>query len=97
VFGFLKGLFGCKAGRAPIKRPARSALGKPPMTPQRAELIEAAMAVHRAKRPLLDDLPDEDRAKLLAMAITAFAAQGQGPEPSKKSDPAKKTAPHKKK
>jgi hypothetical protein len=44
----------------------------PPATPERAELIRQAMAVHKAKRKILDALSDEDRAKLLALAITTM-------------------------
>lgn len=53
----------------------------PKMTPQRQQLIKDAMAVHRAKRKILDDLSDEDRAKLVAMAITALMNEGRDPPP----------------
>lgn len=42
------------------------------ITPERQALIDGAMAVHRAKRQILDELDDESRAKLVAMAITTL-------------------------
>lgn len=39
---------------------------------ERQALIRQATAVVRAKRQILDDLDDESRAKLVAMAITTF-------------------------
>jgi hypothetical protein len=41
-------------------------------TPERQALLKNAMAVVRAKRQILDELDDESRAKLVAMAITAL-------------------------
>lgn len=89
MFGWLKALFldekarkaldkaaGAKAARA--KAPA-----VPPMTPKRARLIKEAMAVHKAKRKILDDLSDEDRAKLVAMAITTLLNEGREPDKKK--------------
>lgn len=52
------------------------------VTPERAELLRNAMAVHKAKRKILDDLSDEDRAKLVALAITSFLNEGRD-EPEK--------------
>lgn len=43
-----------------------------PMTPERADLIRNAMKIHRAKQRILDDLSDEHRQKLVAMAMRAF-------------------------
>ena len=43
------------------------------------------MKVHRAKREILDQLDDESRAKLVAMAITALMREGdQTPAKSRK-------------
>jgi len=42
------------------------------MTGSRAELIRQAMQIRAAKQSLLNDLNDEDRAKLLATAMRAF-------------------------
>jgi enoyl-CoA hydratase/carnithine racemase len=42
------------------------------VTPERQALINNAMAVHRVKRQILDELDDESRAKLVAMAITTL-------------------------
>ncbi len=42
------------------------------ISPERQALIRQATAVVRAKRQILDDLDDESRAKLVAMAITTF-------------------------
>ncbi|MGE5547137.1 MAG: hypothetical protein ACM33T_09580 [Solirubrobacterales bacterium] len=50
------------------------------MTPERAELLRNAMAVHKAKRRILDDLSDEDRAKLVALAITSLMNEGREPD-----------------
>lgn len=47
------------------------------MTPQRAELIRNAMEVHRAKKAILDDLDDEQKQKLVAMALRAFLNEGR--------------------
>ena len=78
MFGWLKALFldekarkavDAKArAKAAVRKPA-AAVPPPPapkMTPKRQQLIKDAMAVHRAKRKILDDLSDEDRAKLVA-------------------------------
>ncbi len=78
MFGLLKKLL---PPPAPAKLPARPVARNPapaagvPATPERAELIRQAMAVHRAKRKILDDLSDEDRAKMVAMAITTLLHQ----------------------
>lgn len=65
--------------RTPPKAPGRRRpAGPPPMTPERAEILREALAVHRAKRKMLDQLDDEERAKLIAMAITAFSGPGPG-------------------
>ena len=53
---------------------------QPPKTLQRAELIREALEVHRAKRRILDDLSDESRAKLLAMAVLGMLNQGKAPD-----------------
>lgn len=55
------------------------------ITPERQALIANAMKVHRAKQQILADLDDESRAKLVAMAITAFLRQGPEPEPTPKA------------
>ena len=45
------------------------ASGQNLVTPERTELIRKAMEVHRAKQTILADLKDEDRQKLVAIAI----------------------------
>ena len=50
-----------------------------PMTPDRAALIKNAMAVHRAKQSILADLSDEQRSKLLAVALQKMLRQGREP------------------
>lgn len=54
------------------------------VTPERQALIQNAMKVHRAKRQILDQLDDESRAKLVAMAITALMRDGDDAGPKKK-------------
>ena len=48
---------------------------------ERARLLREAGEVHRAKRKILDALSDEDRAKLVSMAILAFLDQKDQPPP----------------
>ncbi len=76
MFGFLKGMFG--NGAAPKARPLTEreravqqiqAKAKNVMTPARAELIKNAMAVHKAKQTILAELSDENRAKLVLLAL----------------------------
>lgn len=88
MLGFLKTLFTDEKPKAKVKaKPAQAhAGGAPPMTPHRAELLKNAMAVHKAKRKILDDLSDEDRARLVALAITSLMNEGAEPPP----DPKKK-------
>lgn len=63
------------------------------MTPERAELIRNAMEVHRAKKAILDDLDDEQKQKLVAMALRAFLNEGRDAEaPGKAGDKAGKKA-----
>ena len=45
------------------------ASGQNLVTPERAELIRKAMEVHHAKQTILADLKDENRQKLVAIAI----------------------------
>jgi len=60
----------------PVAKPVSQPVAKaPPRTLQRAELIREAMEVHRAKRKILDDLSDDSRAKLVAMAVLAMLGQ----------------------
>lgn len=47
------------------------------MTPQRAELIRNALEVQRAKKAILADLDDEQKQKLVAMALRAFLNEGR--------------------
>ena len=95
MFGFLKGLFGetkpavkpaskpgTKPAACPRPRPPASA-GKPAMTEDRAALLRQAQEVHRAKRKILDHLSDEDRAKLVSMAILTFLNEGREPDSKK--------------
>lgn len=96
MFGFLKALFRDEKARkavdaktsVPAKAPLQSRTGgKPPaVSPERAELIRNAQRVHKAKRKILDALSDEDRARLLAVAITSFLAEADhlDNEPTKK-------------
>ncbi len=90
MFGFLKGLFGdAKPAPKPVPkpgvkaRPAPRPAGKPVMTEDRAKLLKQAQEVHRAKRKILDALSDEDRAKLVSMAILTFLNEGREPDNKK--------------
>lgn len=96
MFGFLKSLFGTPPPKAKPKakakvpapakpKPAVSASAAKP-TSDRAALLKQAKEVHRAKRKILDALSDEDRAKLVGMAILTFLNQGDEPD-DKKSRP----------
>ena len=53
------------------------------MTEDRAKLLKQAQEVHRAKRKILDALSDEDRAKLVSMAILTFLNEGREPDNKK--------------
>lgn len=85
----LLGLFrsrSARPGAKPGTRPAsvreeavaqiRQSQGKV-MTPQRAELIRNAMEVHRAKKAILADLDDEQKQRLVALALRAFLNEGR--------------------
>lgn len=64
-----------KAPATPRVRKVPPPLKKHVMTPQRAELIRNAIKIHRAKKHILADLTDEQREKLVAMAMSAFLGQ----------------------
>jgi hypothetical protein len=86
MIGWLKNIFldekARKAVAKPKAGPAKAAASKaasaskpkaPAMTPEREKLLkDAAAQVRRAKQAVMADLDDESRAKLVAMAITAF-------------------------
>lgn len=82
MLGFLKTLFTEEKPKAKAKPAPAKAGGARAMTPQRAELLKNAMAVHKAKRKILDDLSDEDRARLVALAITSLMNEGAEPPPN---------------
>ncbi|MDH5748027.1 MAG: hypothetical protein OEY85_01830 [Rhodospirillales bacterium] len=48
------------------------------MTPERKELIRHAMAARNAKAKILDDLKDEDKQKLYALAIKNLLREDDG-------------------
>lgn len=54
------------------------------VTPERQALIQNALKVQRAKRQILDQLDDESRAKLVAMAITALMREDGPPDSNNK-------------
>ncbi|MGE5504942.1 MAG: hypothetical protein ACM31L_11010 [Actinomycetota bacterium] len=84
MFGWLKSIFLDDKARKALAKPKTAAA--PPASPQRAELIRQAQQVHKAKRKILDALSDEDRAKLVAMAISSFLAEApkdDAPKPPK--------------
>jgi len=45
---------------------------KPEMTPEREALIEEALAVHRSKIHILDDISEEQRQKLYVLALKSL-------------------------
>lgn len=49
-------------------------------TPDRAELIRQAMEVHRAKQTVLAELSDEQRQKLVALALRQLLNEGREPD-----------------
>lgn len=49
-----------------------------PMTPERRDLIQKALAIHRAKQGILADLSPEQRARLMLMATQAFRLDHKG-------------------
>jgi len=82
MLAFLKFMLQPPKPAQPAAKPVPPPVAKaPPRTLQRAELIREAMEVHRAKRKILDDLSDDSRAKLVAMAVLAMLNQGQKPAP----------------
>ncbi|KIL97548.1 hypothetical protein CCC_00609 [Paramagnetospirillum magnetotacticum MS-1] len=87
MFGFLKSLFAEEKSK-PKAKPKSAAAPKPMTKPapgsERAELLKRAQEVHRAKRKILDHLSDEDRAKLVSMAILTFLNQGREPDDKKR-------------
>ena len=87
MFGFLKALFPedkPKPKAKPVARPKAPTLAKSPvMTEDRAALLKRAQDVHRAKRKILDHLSDEDRARLVSMAILTFLNDGREPDNKK--------------
>lgn len=89
MFGFLKGLFGPGEPKAKPKpktkpKPSPPAAAEAEAGSDRAALLKRAREVHRAKRQILDHLSDEDRAKLVGMAILTFLNQGREPDDSKR-------------
>ncbi|MBI3443848.1 MAG: hypothetical protein HY055_00385 [Magnetospirillum sp.] len=91
MFGFLKTLFGedkpkpKDKPKASVRKPAVSqASTKASPGSERAQLLKRAQEVHRAKRKILDHLSDEDRAKLVSMAILTFLNEGREPDDKKK-------------
>lgn len=88
MFGFLKSLFGEEKPKPKVKpkaaAPKPSPSAKPDPGSDRAALLKRAQEVHRAKRKILDALSDEDRAKLVGMAILTFLNQGREPDDKKR-------------
>ena len=52
------------------------------MTPERQELIQHAMKVRTAKAKILDDLSDEHKQKLYAIAIKTMLREGRDEDPN---------------
>lgn len=58
---------------------------KKSLPPDRQALIEQALAIQDSKRALLNDLPKEQREKLIVMAMHAFGAEAdKNAKPKKK-------------
>lgn len=78
-----------KAGQPGRKSVSISRQNQPKvMTPQRAELIRNAIRIHRAKKQILAHLSDEQREKLMAMAMRAFLNEASGAANAKQGQPA---------
>ncbi len=60
------------------------------LPPGRQALIEQALSIHDQQSRVLDDLPQEQREKLMVMAMHAFGADMDGKTPAKKKQPKKK-------
>jgi hypothetical protein len=88
MFGFLKSLFSDEKPKPKPKPKPKTPVPKPPAKAEpgsdRAALLKRAQEVHRAKRKILDHLSDEDRAKLVSMAILTFLNQGREPDDKKR-------------
>ncbi len=48
------------------------------MTPERQELIRNALKVHRAKSKIIEDLKDEDKQRLYALAVKKLLREDEG-------------------
>ncbi len=70
---------GARAGRERAIAQAQADMRKV-MTPERAELIRNAMAVRHAKQQVLADLSDDQRAKLVAVALRTMMNEGRDPD-----------------
>ncbi len=91
MFGFLKELFNPetigkprpqrKKGAAPNSRQAQieamQQQAEGLMTPEREELLRRAMEVRRAKQTIFADLNDEQKQKLVAVAIKKLLNEGR--------------------
>jgi hypothetical protein len=77
-----KGAAAAKAGRGVREQAIRQAQAdmRKVMTPELAELIRNAMAVHHAKQQVLADLSDDERAKLVALALRTMMNEGRDPD-----------------
>jgi hypothetical protein len=67
-----------KLGKRAAAKPAQPPPPPANLSPERAALMRQAMDVRRAKQKIFDHLNDEDRARLVAMAVLAFMQQGRG-------------------
>lgn len=70
-----------QAAEAALDKLDKRAAAKPApadLSPERAALVKQALEVRRAKQKIFDHLNDEDRARLVAMAVLAFMQQGRG-------------------
>lgn len=65
-----------KAGRDAAVAEARAKMAGV-MTPERAELIRQAMQVRKAKQAIFADLSDEQRQKLVAVAMKKLLNEGR--------------------
>jgi hypothetical protein len=48
------------------------------MTPERRELIRQALAVHQAKSKIIEDLEDDDKRRLYALAVKRLLDEDEG-------------------
>ena len=65
-------------GNGPAPKPDVRYTPERPMTPERAQLIQNALSVHRSQQTVFDELTDEARQKLILMAMLTLLKEARG-------------------